>query len=275
MRPPNHRPTTRSMRCTARSAARPRCRSWPGMRTAWPRRRMATAPRAARSRAPACPTRPWPPHAELTTSMRRRSRRTGPRCAHRQAVAVARRAAGPPAPRRPRVADVVLRPEPGGAPPAGLRLVRPETLLDFSPQDFQQMAGLAAYCCYTRATTPTCVTHDEALDARVLRLMVNDRGMASEPALPVVLPPQARSACACGSTGPRCSSPARRRGRVAQHRPGAAHRDALRRARHRVSRRQRRPGLRLHRQLHRPGLLKSLGGRPAVADFDHFRYREG
>ncbi|CAN7457785.1 glycoside hydrolase family 43 protein [Rhizobacter sp. LjRoot28] len=59
-----------------------------------------------------------------------------------------------------------------------------ETLVDFEPTSFQQTAGLVAYY-NTQNHAYLHVTHDERNGGRVLRLMVNDRGIPSEPALPV------------------------------------------------------------------------------------------
>ena len=84
MRPPSRRPTTRSMRCTARSAARPPLQNWPGMRTAGRAWRMATNARAEVG-GPRPARRALPPQAELDDFDAPRFRRTGPRCVHRQA----------------------------------------------------------------------------------------------------------------------------------------------------------------------------------------------
>lgn len=149
-----------------------------------------------------------------------------------------------------------------------------ETLLDFSPQDFQQMAGLAAYY-NTRNHAYLHVTHDEALDARVLRLTVNDRGMASEPALPVVLPPQGPIGLRLRINGPTMQF-AWRAAEGEWRSIGPALPTAMLSDEHATEFR----GDNVAQGFGFTGnfialACQSLGGRPAVADFDHFRYREG
>ncbi len=68
---------------------------------------------------------------------------------------------------------------------------RAETAVDFMPQNYQQMAGLAAYY-GTRNHAYLHVTAHEATAERVLRLMVVRDGVPSEPVAPRALPRQGR-----------------------------------------------------------------------------------
>lgn len=64
---------------------------------------------------------------------------------------------------------------------------RVETALDFSPQNFQQMAGLLAY--YSGASHAYLhVSADANNGQKVLRLVLNQGGVASEPCAPIPLP---------------------------------------------------------------------------------------
>jgi xylan 1,4-beta-xylosidase len=66
-----------------------------------------------------------------------------------------------------------------------------ETVLEFEPVVFQQMAGLLAYY-NTQNHAYLHLTHDEALGGRVLRLSVNDDGKLREAAAPVPVGDAAR-----------------------------------------------------------------------------------
>lgn len=149
-----------------------------------------------------------------------------------------------------------------------------QTLVEFAPRDFQQMAGLVAYY-NTRNHAYLHVTHDETVAARVLRLTVNDRGTAREPALPVVLP-------ATGAIGLRVQL----RGEAMQFgwHAGDGHwrdvgpvlRTAMLSDEHATEFR----GDNIAQGFGFTGnflglACQSLGGADVVADFDHFRYREG
>jgi xylan 1,4-beta-xylosidase len=61
------------------------------------------------------------------------------------------------------------------------------TLLDFQPQSFHQMAGLAAYY-GTRCHAYLHISADADVGTRVLRLMVVRNGAPSEPCSPIALP---------------------------------------------------------------------------------------
>ena len=148
------------------------------------------------------------------------------------------------------------------------------TELDFTPADFQQCAGLVAYY-NTRNHAYLHVTHDERLGSRVLRLMLNDRGGPSEPALPQPLP-------ATGVVGLRVrfeGSTLRFSWRIGTgnwQAIGPALPMSLLSDEHATHFQ----GDNVARSFGFTGnyiglACQSLGGVPAVADFDHFRYSEG
>lgn len=149
-----------------------------------------------------------------------------------------------------------------------------ETEVEFEPADFQQCAGLVAYY-NTRNHAYLHVTHDERLGGRVLRLVVNDHTAASEPALPRPLP-------AGGAIGLRVrfqGSTLRFSWRLAGgewEEIGPALPMALLSDEHATHF----SGDNVARSFGFTGnyiglACQSLGGVPAVADFAHFRYREG
>jgi xylan 1,4-beta-xylosidase len=148
-----------------------------------------------------------------------------------------------------------------------------ETALDFAPADFQQCAGLVAYY-NTRNHAYLHVTHDEMLGGRVLRLMINNRGAPSEPAVARPLP-------AAGTVGLRVrfeGSTLRFSWRMA----GADWQDigpALPMALLSDEHATHFQGDNVARSFGFTGnyiglACQSLGGVPVVADFEHFRYSE-
>jgi len=76
-----------------------------------------------------------------------------------------------------------------------------DTVVEFEPDGFQQMAGLVAYY-NTQNHAYLHVTFDASLGGRVLRLSVNDAGMPSEPAAPVPLGAATRVALKVRFDGP-------------------------------------------------------------------------
>lgn len=66
-----------------------------------------------------------------------------------------------------------------------------DTVLEFEPTSFQQMAGLVAYY-NTSNHAYLHVTHDEQIGGRALALSVNDRGVPRAPVQPLAVPRGAR-----------------------------------------------------------------------------------
>lgn len=149
-----------------------------------------------------------------------------------------------------------------------------ETELEFAPADFQQCAGLVAHY-NPRNHAHLHVMLDERFECRVLRLMVNDRGGPSEPALPQPLPANGAVGLRVRFAGTTLRFCWRMEATDWQD-IGPALPMALLSDEHATHFQ----GDNVARSFGFTGnciglACQSLGGVPAVADFAHFRYGEG